>query len=1158
MKHLDPKTFPLSGTRLIEASAGTGKTYTITSLYLRLLLGRYDPVGEPLGVDKILVLTFTIAATEELRDRIRRRIREAARAFASSESDDEFISYLIEGSPDHGRDLKLLTAAQQLMDEAAIYTIHSFCAHVLTDNAFETGMLFNQGLDADRDVLLEQAAQDCFRADVLTLPELDRTVALEMWKTPSALLKTLKPFLFRQGITMLPPETQLSPTHLSDLVNQAKQRWLEEDFAGTIQGAGFYAGDKILTRLDPMTEFCRSDDAYTDLWYLWNSTSLSNTRIRKDGTRPTHGLVHMIDEICELQEQLPFNVWHLVTDRVRMYLEHYKRDLAQLTLDDLLTSVQQALHFPTGKALATKLASRWPVALIDEFQDTDDVQNDIFQQIYANKAATGLFLIGDPKQAIYQFRGADVFTYINAKRLVNSEQDVFSLATNWRSTVELVAAVNHLFDQNNLFGNDRDIPFEAVQASGNAAKLSFTMAGSTVPPVTLMIDTAEESGNKDAVRQRAMACAAEQTVTLLNGGLDGSALIDGEPLHAGQIAFLVRDRNDARAARDALSARGVRSVYVTQESVFLSDTAADLHLVLRAVLEPADEGAIRAALAAPLMLSTAEAIMQLTTDLIAQQQVSIEFAEYHRLWAESDIATMLESLILRRRLAAKWLQLPDGERQLTNLRHLAELLQSRAAVAPGMHRLLKWFAREKRADESMSVPARQLRLESDQDLVQIVTMHAAKGLEYEIVMLPMPAFVPRARKKNEPGLLHEDRDGQFYPLLQLGNDQEQHKIAALEQAAEDMRLLYVAITRAKHKCYLGIPNSGELAKSALAKLLRLPEAVDDIPAALGEWLPTQLFDIVRTDMSNGESLLTVWRSQAEFESLHPPRTLPRPARGWRVHSYTGVNRLLEAGNDEQPYANVVRGFSDDDETAPQARVLTANRFTFPRGPRAGVALHTLLELIDFTVPAGEQLVLLDQCLDRTGIIADREAWQSVLLQWLGDILAAPVMDGISLGQISRTNRLDEMEFHFPLAADRSFIDVLTTAGYLDGAATRLNGTLQGLMTGLIDLVFQHGDKFYLVDYKSNHLGDAPETYNQTAMQAAISHHRYDLQYLIYCVALNRYLRSRISNYSYAEHFGGVGYLFLRGMTPTGNNGVYTDKPAEGLINELDRALGGKA
>ncbi|XOV88174.1 MAG: exodeoxyribonuclease V subunit beta [Pseudomonadota bacterium] len=1152
MNALDPATFPLSGLRLIEASAGTGKTYTITSLYLRLLLGRYEPAARPLGVNQILVLTFTIAATEELKDRIRRRIRDAARVFAGGETADDFIAHLKETSADQARDLKLLTAAQQLMDEASIYTIHSFCARVLGDNAFETGMLFSQSLDADRNLLLEQAVQDCFRADLLTLPDLERSVGLGLWNTPAALLKKLKPFLFRQDLTILPPAKPLDSSHLENLVREAKRRWLAEDFASVIRAAGFYANDRVVTRLDPMTAFCRSEELSTDLWPHWSSAAVAKARLKKTGTRPEHAVISLIDEICAALDQLPINLWHQVTRRVRAYLDHYRQDLGQFTLDDLLTGVQAALHSPTGDGLAATLAARWPVALIDEFQDTDDVQNDIFQRIYRAPAALGLFLIGDPKQAIYQFRGADVFTYINAKRLVDPGTDVFSLATNWRSTVHLVAAINHLFDQPDLFGNDRDIPFAPVKAADSAAALSFTREGLPVLPVTLMVDDAEETGTQDAVRQRSMAWAAEETVSLLQQGAAGTALINGEPLHAGQIAFLVRDRHDARAARDALGARGVRSVYVTQESVFLSDTAADLLLVLAAVLEPADEGAIRAALATPLMLATAAEIEALRTDPVQQQQVALEFAEYHRLWAESDIATMLESLILQRRLSAKWLRLADGERQLTNLRHLGELLQSRAAVAPGMHRLLKWFTREKRADERVSAPIRQLRLESDQDLVQIVTMHSAKGLEYEIVMIPLPGFSTSKRQAHDPSLLHQEQSGQFVTLLQLGDDEVQHNTAALEQAAEDMRLLYVAITRAKHCVYLGIPAAKALDRSALAKLLRLPASRENLPGALHDWLPETLFDI----RVQQPPALTHWQPPATFDSLQPPRTRPLIARGWRVHSYTGVNRLLESGSEDIPGTVVVPGFGDDDQTAPRVHAQGPSRFTYPRGPRAGVALHTLLEQLDFTVPASQQVALLDQCLDRTGITLDRAAWQLILGQWLTDIVATPLAGTITLGQIPANRRLDELEFHFPLAADRSFVDLLKSAGYLDSRVTLPTGVLQGLMTGLIDLVFLHDNRYYLVDYKSNHLGDQPEDYHAAALQMAMTHHRYDLQYLIYTVALNRYLASSMPDYSYDKHFGGVCYLFLRGMSPSGQQGVFTDKPDAAFIQALDTTLGG--
>lgn len=1143
MNKLNPTTFPLRGHQLIEASAGTGKTYTITNLYLRLLLGRDETLDHELAVDQILVLTFTIAATEELRGRIRTRINEARAAFAAGDSQDTFLAELMAGSEDTTRDMRLLAGAVQLMDEASIFTIHGFCARVLADNAFETGMLFDQALDADRDELLEQAVRDCFRADILQLPRFHRHAALDLWPSPDALSRATKAFLFRPSLELTPPRRDIDEQALIDRIRMLKQRWLDDDFEDVIRKAKFDGRTSVIKRLPDMTEWCRTDALDTDLWSLWSSQTLEETRLNQGGALPDHPIIGEIDTLLAEFAQIRINLWHLVIDRLRHYLERYKEEQARLTLDDLLTRVHAAQIAPGGELLSENLATRWPVALIDEFQDTDDMQWDIFSHIYRGRGQ-GLFLIGDPKQAIYQFRGADVFTYINAKREIDSR---FSLDTNWRSRPPVIEAVNALFDQPAIFDNDDDIPFEPVHPSSRSQLLTMTEGGDETAPISLFRVPAD-GANKNKLRRLQMDWAAEEASRLLRGER-GDVEIDGKPLHAGQIAILVRSRRDAKAAREALAERNIRSVYVTLESVFLTETAEDLRLILHAVLEPNNDAALRAAVSTRLLQSSASEIDALNNDIEAQLETMQEFRDYHQLWSDMDVATMIEALMTRRQIPQKWLARADGERQVTNLSHLTELLQKRASIAPGMHRLLKWFSREQREVNAVAAEERQLRLESDRDLVKVVTMHAAKGLEYEIVMIPMAAFTTQQRR-SEPNLFHELRQGHYTEVLDLTAEPATAEQCRREQRAEDMRLLYVAITRARHKCYIGVPEVGELPRSALAQLLRLDgETGDSLHERLRTCWQPPAFEVIAA----AESESTPWHPRPTSTRLDAPRQPPTIESSWRIHSYTGVTRLLQAqstttGSQEHP------GFADDDEggsTLPSPRF---TRFAFPRGPRVGVALHTLLEDLDFTAPAGDQPAIVNQCLDRVGLTGDRDQWMAMLIEWLEDIRETPI-DDFRLADIDRSRRLDEMEFHFPLATEQDVFAILQSAGYCRGHLL-LPGQLRGLMTGMIDLVVEHEGRYWLADYKSNHLGNELAHYDARHLAAAIDHHLYDLQYLIYTVALDRYLAGRISDYDYESHFGGVAYLFLRGMHKDGGEGVFVDRPSPELVRELAQALRG--
>ncbi|MFP6805603.1 MAG: exodeoxyribonuclease V subunit beta [Pseudomonadales bacterium] len=1186
MKPLVADTFPLEGMQLIEASAGTGKTYTITNLYLRLLLGHSKSLNRPLAVNEILVLTFTIAATEELRHRIRSRIVATRLAFIVEESEDPFLKFLLDASEDRKRDRRLLAAAIQLMDEAAIYTIHGFCARVLKEQSFDTGMLFDQNMDADKERLLALACEDCFRQEILSLRDFDRRQALDIWPNPQVLQSRIRSLLVRDNLVLLPEAHEVNSKQVKLIATmiKAKALWLESDLATVLKDAGLKANTNSFKKLDEMNEFCGQEgipDPLSPLWEHWSSEKL-NKNLKAGNAAPEHPCLDLIEAIYQSRDvvdEIRSALWQTMFNRVRLNMNKMKQDANQLTLDDLLTQLNRAVT--SNEKFASELSKLYPCALVDEFQDTDDIQYGIFDAIYNRPGEQSLLLIGDPKQAIYQFRGADVFTYINAKRACGN--NVYSLETNWRSSPALIDAVNHLFDKHSIFDNDIDMPFLAVKApekgTDGIEASGLLLDGTLQRPFSLFLTgEGEKAINKDDARMLAMNHAAEEVSRILTLSARGKATICDSPVNAGQIAFLVRSRVDANAVQLALRARNIKSVYLTQDSVFLENTAKDLGLVLQGIIDFNSHRASKAALATNLLQCTVSEIQALNVDSLLQQKLSEEFLDYHKIWSSRGIAPMIEKLIVNRKIADKWLGQADGERQITNLRHLAELLQQRSTVTPGMHRLLNWFLREISGAETGAGEQRQLRLESDENLVKIVTMHAAKGLEYDIVYIPFGAFY-KALGKKEPGLFHREMQSGFEACLELGEDKAHKQQAQREILAEDMRLLYVAITRAKFYCCLGIPKIRDLPKSALARLLDIESAKTSSAEILQRLsiLPAALFQLDCV-LTPDVTIFTNDATVATMARLVPPHAPPAINDSWRLHSYTGVTYLIakHSQSDEQSihhsYSDrpdhTIPGFIDDDvgENSGSSTISlsqSADRFSFPRGARIGIALHSLMEDLDFRSDEEERKYRCQCCLNKIGIIEDQDIWLPVLLQWLDDILGTPLIQASAretplpfcLADISRKDRIDELEFHFPLNANAQFLDELKKEGYLKSADHLTVARLEGMMTGLIDLVVRHENCYYLIDYKSNHLGNSVDCYDQPALLQAIEDHQYDLQYLIYCVALNRYLTQRIPDYDYDKQFGGVMYLFLRGMNGQEESGVYHDKPSRQLIQAFDLALG---
>ena len=1135
----NPMTMPLGHGQLIEASAGTGKTYTITNLCLRLLLGRDSPWQRPLTISEILILTFTIAATDELKHRISKRIEEARLAFRTGDG-DPFLQHLLATSTDLSKDLKLLTAASQLIDEASIFTIHGFCARVLGEQTFESGALFNQELNEERDHLLKLATEDCFRTLIMPLQKELRQLALTLWPNPAMLARKLASFLFRGALQIFPPKTEADGNELVLKARRAKTLWGEGDLEHLLVDAALKKNKKPFRRLSQMTDFCLTPavDLDHELWGIYSAESLADA-LKKEGVLPGHPALDLINEVHSGIRAATTNLWHQAFDCVSNLMQDHKDTWNKMTLDDLLTSLAEAVSRP-GSSLSESMAERWPIAMIDEFQDTDNVQNSIFSQVYNDRnAGHSLLMIGDPKQAIYNFRGADVYTYINARRQSSRRHN---LDVNWRSSPALIEATNTLFDKPNIFGNDADMPFIPVNPASIHATMKMMVSGDECSPYQLfVVEEPDRFAGVAELTERAMNYAAEQTVSLINGESDAS--LDGEPVDAGKIAFLVRRRTDAIAAQRALSIRGVQSVYLTLESVFLQDTATDLKLVLKAILEPANDRAIKTALATRLMQTTAADIDRLDHDIQAQQSVLAEFRAYHDMWLHQDVAPMLNTLMKQRNLARKWLRLPGGERQIANLRHLIEILQKQSANVQGMHPLIKWFGQAQRDANTVSIEERQLRLESDENLVKIVTMHAAKGLEYDIVMIPMPVFYRRGQNSADPALFHLEQNDRYVSGVELGDNEHHRRLSASEEQEEDMRLLYVAMTRARYRCYLGLPKLNTFAGSAIGQLLDIKKLQKDesLLHRANNVLPQDLFEIV----APGKIANTRFTDSALQTPLTAPPPKPTVNDHWRVHSYTGVAARLAV---HEPV--MVTGYADDDQTveAPNIQNLLS-RHTFPRGARVGVVLHSLMEDIDFQ--ANEFSSLCDRTLKRLGL---DDEWLPVLEQWIQDILKAP-LGNFYLKDIALSDRLDEMEFHFPLATSTNLVQFLAERGYLEGASNKAL-LLQGQMTGLIDLLFRRDGKYYIADYKSNFLGNALTDYKDEAIAHAMQSHQYHLQYLIYTVALHRMLKQKLPGYEYELHMGGTYYLFLRGMNPQDSQGVFFTKPEIDTVLRLDKLLGG--
>ncbi|RPH21997.1 exodeoxyribonuclease V subunit beta [Buttiauxella warmboldiae] len=1161
---LDPLSLPLTGERLIEASAGTGKTFTIAALYLRLLLGLGggNAHPRPLAVEELLVVTFTQAATEELRGRIRTNIHQLRIACVRNRTDNPLFQSLLAEIPDRHQAARVLHLAEQQMDEAAIFTIHGFCQRMLSLNAFESGMLFEQQLIEDESLLRRHACADFWRRHCYPLPKPIAQVMAEEWAGPEELLRDINSWLQgEQPVLKRPPlddETLLARHQkIISAIENVKAQWraCADDIAQLLSVAKIdrrsYSSKNLPNWLNIVGNWAQTQTTTYKLPEQLERFSQSMLDEKtKEGQPPQHAVFRAINEL--LGE--PLTLRDLVIARamaeIRYTVQQEKRRRGELGFDDMLTRLDEALHKPGGDALAAAIRGRFPAAMIDEFQDTDPQQYRIFRRLYINQPDTALLLIGDPKQAIYAFRGADIFTYMKARHEVSAH---YTLDTNWRSSPAMIDCVNTLFQQLDNPFLFQQIPFLAVQAAAKNSGLRFTLKGKNQAAMSLWVQSGEGCGVSDYQQTMAMQCA-QQIRDWLSAGQRGEALLwngeESRPVRSSDITILVRSRAEAAIVREALGVLNIPSVYLSnRDSVFATPEAREILWVLQAVLAPEIETALRCAVATSLLGLDARMIEALNDDEQAWDRLVEEFAEYRQIWLRRGVMPMLRALIARRQIAENLLATPGGERRLTDILHISELLQQEAAQTDSEHALVRWLAQQV-AEPDSNASSQQLRLESDRHLVQVVTIHKAKGLEYPLVWLP---FIANYRAQNS-GLYH-DRST-FSPLLDLSDDEESLSLAEEERLAEDLRLLYVALTRSVWHCSLGVAplfkgnrakkGASDLHRGALGYLVQKGEAQD----AAG--LRACLQALASESMSIEEPRPvdnTPWQPESSTLPELRARVMKRQvADNWRVTSYSALQQHGSSqALDLLPRLDVDAAGGVAVQSEP---LLTPH--SFPRGAGPGTFLHSLFEGIDFTQPVDE--AWLAKQLTEQGFA---EQWQPVVSGWLQTILQAPLNEtGVSLNRLPPQEKQVELEFYLPIETDlqaAQLDNLVREYDPLSAGCPPLNfRQVRGMLKGFIDLVFRWQGRYYLLDYKSNWLGEDSSAYTQQAMAAAMQSHRYDLQYQLYTLALHRYLRHRMPDYDYQSHFGGVIYLFLRGVESNGSSqGIFATRPAEPLITRMD-------
>lgn len=1116
-------TVPLQDSNLIEASAGTGKTYSIAILALRLVLEK------ELSIREILMVTFTKAAVAELEERIRLFIRSAYKSVQGKAIDDDNIRALVKQAVDKASAEKVerqLKDAVLFLDETAVLTIHSFCQQALNEFAFETNQLFGAEMLPDLAPVEEEELNKFWRKHITTL-HADILQAIWNENMKANMLEVLKNHLsgkrypgyaanknyaitkslqdtWRKDISIITARAKALETELCTYIT-ANTGVLKATCEGNAN-----AKKSLLAHLSAPLRFIEAIREKKTTAYV--------IKLFPDILEKLNALEVATEEEKKLTQSIRQHLYYYAIQEAGQGVQQFKDRNNLLGYDDLIVNLHNALVKRNNPRLAEVLQRKYKAVFIDEFQDTDRLQYEIFETAFHGHSI--LFYIGDPKQSIYAWRKADIFTYFKARDKANH---LYGMNQNYRSSEPMIHAMNQFF----LPAPD----FDTFYFSPGADAITYIPVKSPEPNTKGILLKHHEQDVPLSVYQfprkkELNEAVATQVALLLQDGLYTIQKNDRvRSVIPSDIGILVRTGQQGREVKDQLARLGIPAVTIDDAKVLQSEEARLLLYLVEAIHAPDRSSINRALLSAFTGFDTSD-IIRLDDGAVLEL-----FTKYKTRWQEDGIYTALMDFITDFKVKQVLLQLQagNGERIMTNLLQLTELVhQTESRKNLSMAELISWI---KRGLDGMSAEGDEYtqRVESDEEAVKIVTIHKSKGLEYNIVLAPYLDFADSGRQDFLS--FRDPESGDYIGAERDLMNEEQLQWQQQQAEQENRRLLYVAITRAVYKCFLFKNNYYK--SSTLTTFLSALTAADP--------------SLILFEKEAPEAPVTHYRKEIHKVALTPAVIdFALQEESWRKMSYT----MLAA---KPEHITVLRTFLEPGNY---------DHFIFHtlrRGAKTGNFLHFIFESIDFAEDSRWDKWLTEAI--RRFVPGQQEQYLPFLKEMLQHVLHSNIGDAeypFTLSAIKWNKRLAELEFDFPVPlfqpdqlqelADEETSILVKNLYSLPGHA------LEGIMNGKIDLFFEQEGRYYILDWKSNYLGGKPEDYSPEALAKAMNDNNYHLQYLIYTLAVKKYLESRLGSFDYDTQFGGIVYVFVRGVRAGTPYGIFTTKPSEERINALENIL----
>ncbi|QCI24498.1 exodeoxyribonuclease V subunit beta [Buchnera aphidicola (Muscaphis stroyani)] len=1160
IKKLNIFKISLNGLKWIEASAGTGKTFTIVLLYLRLLLGvgNQNNCIKKLSVHEILVVTFTKKSKEELYIRIKKNIENLYLACISKTSKYNYLNEFLEKIENLKEAMYLLKKAKNEINTASIYTIHGFFQQILQLNKLDFHSVFQKKIIENEDDLYLQATEDFWRFFFYSLPKDIVKIVHQEYKNPEYLLSVVKPFLKLYSINFtekFKKNETLTMYHKKNIyrINILKIIWIN-NIKSILKKIKYltinkrtYSESNVNRWMKTITEWAilktKNYNIPIPLKYFTKSVikKYSNNK-----NNDQYLIFENIEFLLRTDISLKKIILFLAIKNIPKFLQKEKKRQSIISFNDLLKLFLK--NVKEKKTFRKLIRTKYPAVFIDEFQDTDIQQYKIFDLIYKNSTKTILFLIGDPKQAIYSFRGADIFSYLYARSKIQTQ---YYLNINWRSSLDIIKGINFLFSQNQYPFLLKSIKYTPVVHAFQNLKMNFTIKGEPQTAIHFFYNEEKEMSINEYRQWISKQCAKE-ICYWLNKANKGDALINVKNqetvLQSNDIAVLVRNKKEACMIQRELKNVGITSIYSSDENnIFKSSDSIELLWILKSIIEPTNEMFLKQSISTHifknLLLKTEKKSNKESLYFIIEK-----LYEYYNIWEEIGIFNMIKKIILEYQINHDEMNINSDSQKNINFLHLGELLQEKSYLYHKKLSLIRWF-QNKILEKKNQTNQDQIRIIDHSNIVKIVTIHKSKGLEYPIVWIPfMMDYHP-----SKTAIYHHEKN--FKILFDLNQEKRNLKKSEKERIAEDLRFLYVALTRSILHCSIGVALIRKKKKKQNVKKFMLRSALEYIinyqnieyqktwNDKLNQFKKHSFIKIKNIK----KNYILIEQKKEIYLIQKPEETHEKTKKIWNVTSYTKLYKEnLFFLKNKNPFFEEKLLVCDKSKN-----VRNYTTHNFPKGKKVGLLIHDILKNLDFIKEINSQWI--SHKLENYNI---SQKWNKMLISWIENIISYPLNNQkIFLSNLKKENYIKELKFFLPIKnilKSSKLNKIMKSLDPISHLAPNLKfDSITGFMTGSIDLIFLWNKKYYIIDYKTNWLGKNNNFYSETYMKKEIIKHRYDLQYQIYTVVMHQYLTKKDKKYNYKSNFGGIFYFFLRSVNAENKkNGIFYIYPDYSLIKQL--------